>query len=124
MFGDPVELKGPIHFENDQWAVTDYGLECKVTAYELPVGGLLLQHDTGGSAAMEHVCHKTWVDIDAFAEGLRMAIYHHHPRAMIPFDLQQAVEMLTAARDRPRLHNPDGNIGIAAATAFLGIPIP
>jgi len=99
-----MAIEGPIHFENRQWAVTDYGLECLEQEYEIPAGALLLQHDPDGDCAqIEHMGEKGWVDIRLFAEALRQAIYHHHPGVTIPFDIQQAVEREERDGDAPAM---------------------
>jgi hypothetical protein len=97
---DKQEIALPIHFQNAQWAVTDFGLECKTTFYEIEGEGLLRQHDPDGCAIIEHMGDKTWVDVDLLAEALRAGIYHHHPKATIPFDIQQSVEREKASRAR------------------------
>ena len=70
-------------YQNDQWAVTDWGLtSVKPSApmeYEILAATLL---DKGGSANKfydwpGHVGEKTWVDYDMFADAFREAIKHH-----------------------------------------------
>lgn len=91
----PNEITDPVYFVNDQWAVTGYGLE-RVTEdhpYEWDADRLLATHDSGmghppGSAVLQHIGQKTWVDANLLIEAFRVAINVHCQGQALPFDLE------------------------------------
>lgn len=95
-----IEIEGPIHFQNAQWAVTDYGLECLITFYEIDAGFLLRTLTTGSSEQVFNLSQKRWVDLDLFGEALKAAITHHHPAAEVPFDVDEEIAFAKEVRER------------------------
>ena len=100
-----------IMFKNDQWAVTDWGLEavppgapceCLIPACRiLEMGGI------GNGELYDwplHLGEKTWVDIDAFHEAFVKALEFHKGK----YGGEVDKTMLLASIDRARMQARHG----------------
>jgi hypothetical protein len=64
-------------FRNEQWAVTDYGLECADGSY--PIEKRRLPELRGDVYDWPvHMAEKNWVNLPLFLEAFREALVHHH----------------------------------------------
>ena len=71
-------------FQNAQWAVTTYGLECRTTGYD--IAARQLSHPSELRSWPRHMAEKNWVDIRLFIEALREAIRVHQRVLKYPTD--------------------------------------
>lgn len=92
----PNDIQDPVYFINDQWAVTEYGLErmTEGNPYEWEANRLLHTHENRagykpGSAVLSHIGPKTWVDAGLLIEAFRVAIQVHCADEPLPFDLEE-----------------------------------
>jgi hypothetical protein len=67
--GDP--LGTPVHWQGRQWAVTPHGVECRDGTYYIEKGRLWESDDTD-HGWVHHMAEKNWVDLEDFAEALRV----------------------------------------------------
>jgi hypothetical protein len=75
------QLSTPIYWQGRQWAVTPSGIECRDGTYFI-ARDRLWQNDDRYSW-VRHMAGKVWVDLEDFAEALRIArrrYRDHHPR--------------------------------------------
>jgi hypothetical protein len=80
--GNEVHCRGealspPIHWQGRQWAVTASGIECRDGMYFIACDRLWMG-ERGDNANWQrgwirHMAGKTWVDLEDFAEALRIA---------------------------------------------------
>ena len=75
--GNDVEVAGesltkPIYWQGRQWAVTPYGVECRNGNYHIEAERIWENDDEYGGWVM-HMRTKDWVDLEDFAEALRIA---------------------------------------------------
>ena len=92
-------------FENDQWAVTDWGLVSKRPAapmeYEIVASRLL---ETGSRGAQlcydwpEQLAEKTWVNTELFLEAFAKALDLHEDKYSGPVDQAMMERSFAAAR--------------------------
>lgn len=68
-----------ILFQNQQWAVTTYGLENIAGPYHYPIPKSDLEITMGaqGRTWCDHMAEKNWVDVDAFEEAFDVAMETH-----------------------------------------------
>lgn len=69
--------KDKVLFQNSQWKVTDYGLECRTTSYDIPkrhLAWLTTWDRERVYDAIVHVSDKTWVNVPLFLEAWHMAL--------------------------------------------------
>jgi hypothetical protein len=68
-----------IIWRGEQWAVTSYGIEARDGTYAITKHRLWENEDRHGW--IEHMAGKGWVDLQDFAEALRLARHKHarHP---------------------------------------------
>lgn len=71
----------PVVWQNEQWAVTTHGLECRDGTYVIEARRLWKDEDKveqhEGAGWSSHMAHKSWVDAGAFDEALRVARVIH-----------------------------------------------
>jgi hypothetical protein len=65
-------LSKPIHWQGRQWAVTPYGVECRDGNYHIEAERIWEGDDEYGGWVI-HMSKKAWVDLEDFAEALRIA---------------------------------------------------
>jgi hypothetical protein len=65
------ELSTPIYWQGRQWAVTPFGIECRDGTYFIERDRLWENDDR--HSWVRHMAGKTWVDLEDFAEALRIA---------------------------------------------------
>ena len=65
------EALSDVSWQGRQWAVTDYGIECRRGTYAISKDRLWEDEDTHGW--IMHLREKNWVDLPDFAEALRLA---------------------------------------------------
>jgi hypothetical protein len=63
-------------FQNAQWKVTRYGLECRTVPYDIAAKGLGNLRGFFPSLPL-HMAEKNWVDIRLFCEAFREAVQFH-----------------------------------------------
>jgi hypothetical protein len=73
IFGDPLAR---IIWQGQQWAVTDYGLQCRDGGYSI-TRFRLWENESALHGWIRHMARKPWVDVQDFAEGLRIARGRH-----------------------------------------------
>ena len=71
--GEP--LTQPIYWQGRQWAVTPAGIECRDGTYFIARDRLWEKEQQYGW--VRHMAGKTWVDLEDFAEALRIARRRH-----------------------------------------------
>lgn len=64
-------LAEPVIWKGHQWAVTAWGIEARDGKY--PIEGKRVWEDNHGHGWIDHMAEKSWVDLDDFAEALRIA---------------------------------------------------
>lgn len=69
VLGEP--LATPVIWQGRQWAVTGFGIEARDGKY--PIEGKRVWEENHGHGWIEHMAEKSWVDLDDFAEALRIA---------------------------------------------------
>jgi hypothetical protein len=69
----------PIHFRNEQWAVTGYGLECvdKDNGHYEIEKCRLGEADRGFPDWPPHMAGKSWVSPELFMEAFMLALWVH-----------------------------------------------
>jgi hypothetical protein len=75
--GKKVKVRGqrlskPIYWQGRQWAVTPFGVECRDGNYHIEAERIWDGDDEYGGWVM-HMSTKNWVDLEDFAEALRIA---------------------------------------------------
>src|SRR5262245_5711961 len=60
-----------IHWQGRQWAVTRFGVECRDGTYAIERERVWEDEECGGWIL--HMAEKDWVDLEDFAEALRVA---------------------------------------------------
>jgi hypothetical protein len=73
IFGDPL---GRILWQGTQWAVTVYGLQCRDGGYSI-TRFRLWENEGQQGGWIRHMARKPWVDVQDFAEALRIARGKH-----------------------------------------------
>jgi hypothetical protein len=71
--GDPIST--PIYWQGQQWAVTSHGVECRDGTYYI-AKDRLWESDDKDHGWVYHMAAKNWVDLEDFAEALRVARQH------------------------------------------------
>lgn len=76
---------------SQQWALTDFGLECTEEAieYEIPkahIGEILKAGDRFYYTWPTQLAEKTWVDIEAFLASFRTALVQYSQTAPVDHD--------------------------------------
>jgi hypothetical protein len=64
-------LSEPIHWEGSQWAVTDYGVECRDGTYPIEKRALWMSEPE--HSWEEHMSEKDWVDLLDFKRAIAFA---------------------------------------------------
>lgn len=94
----------PTLYENQQWKVTEYGLESVRPSgeYNIAAERLLEVRDKGGRHYTwpVHMAEKPWVKIDSFIEAFLKAIELHAGRYEGSVDPAIMSESLARARER------------------------
>jgi hypothetical protein len=91
-------MKPQYFYNNSQWAVTDFGLECLTVDY--PIGASRLDettHRNGETLAdwIVHMVEKVWIDFDQFVDAYRHALEIHkdrHGREVTPEMVERSVQ--------------------------------
>jgi hypothetical protein len=91
-------------FQNRQWSVTDYGLECVQRSWEYWIAARRLLTTTGSGHGTlydwpVHLALKKWVDIEAFIEAFEKALELHERKYEGPVDFSMLGRSIDAARD-------------------------
>ena len=72
---NPVQNRGDrltkVYWKGRQWAATKFGVQCRDGSYSIPRKRLWEDEDTHGWVL--HMAEKEWVDLEDFAEALRVA---------------------------------------------------
>ena len=94
------------YFENDQWSVTDFGLESKPTdapaSYKIKASRLLEMGGIGKGELYDfplQVAQKSWVSIEQFAEAYTQALEIHGSKLTGAVDeavLKQSIDQAIA----------------------------
>jgi hypothetical protein len=87
------KLTRPISWTGYQWAVTGYGLECRDGCYHVAKHDLWMDECHHGW--VPHMSEKGWVDLDDFAEALRIARHMHRAKDAPPLVPQAVSEART-----------------------------
>jgi hypothetical protein len=90
-------------FQNNQWSVTDYGVESVKPAPEYHFeAGRLLETGSAGREVMYdwpvQMADKTWVDIEAFIEAFTRAIEVHKGKYKGEVDPKMLSASISTAR--------------------------
>ncbi len=95
-----------MHFENEQWAVTDAGLSSKESGapyvYDIPASHLVVRSGAGNGKYYDwpaQVMTKNWVDGDAFEAAYRAALKIHAKSLPEPVDENLLEASVKFARD-------------------------
>ena len=64
-------LAEPVYWTGRQWTVTGHGIEARDGKYN--IAGSRAWEEASGHGWIEHMAEKDWVDIQDFAEALRLA---------------------------------------------------
>jgi hypothetical protein len=96
-------------FKNDQWAVTDWGLEALLPGAPsdclIPASRLLEMGGIGNNKLYDwplHLAEKTWTDIEAFNEAFVKALELHKGKYRGLVDLKMLRASIDSARERAR----------------------
>ena len=78
----PVKVCGDapqkIWWQGKQWAVTEYGIECRDGTYAIPAKKLTYDLDSGSNHGwVEQMRSKDWVDMDDFRTAYFVALSMH-----------------------------------------------
>jgi hypothetical protein len=95
-------------FQNHQWAVTDYGIECVNHTYPIEARRLLTRRGVGQGKFYDwplHMAQKSWVDIEAFIEVFRTALELHAGKYKGKVDTDMLLASISEARHRAREHD-------------------
>lgn len=82
-FGDPVRVRGqelhPVLWHGEQWAVTEYGIECRDGTYAIAADRLLKKRiGTNQYDWPLHLREKVWVDMSDFQKSFAVGCWVHH----------------------------------------------
>lgn len=97
-----------ILFQNDQWAVTDWGLKSikPGAPYEYEIAAKrLLETGNDGTSTYDwpvHMAEKSWINMDAFEEAFRQAIVVHTGKYEGLVDAENLDKSFAAGRARSR----------------------
>lgn len=95
-------LKPPVHFKNEQWAVTGYGVESVPPEVDYHFDASRISELTHKGPSQfywpVHMAEKTWVDIEAFIEAFNQAIAIHAGRYSPAIDPTLLATSLSEAR--------------------------
>ena len=73
--GDPLTQ---IWWQGKQWAVTEYGIECRDGTYPIAAKKLTYDLDNGSDHGLiEQMCSKGWVDMNDFSTAYFVALSMH-----------------------------------------------
>ncbi len=73
--GEP--LREPIYWTGRQWAVTAFGIEARNGVYPIPKRRLW--DEEGDFGWVQQLAAKPWIDLEDFAEALRLARARYAP---------------------------------------------
>lgn len=105
--GWPSHLSKHVYHINEQWAVTDYGLECLDGRYTIPAHRLNeLRSGTDFYDWPPHMAGKEWVVMDLFMEALEFALKAFPG---LSFDTGKWARAADAAHNESVFHSPAGD---------------
>lgn len=91
-YGGNVRVRGealhPVLWHGRQWAVTEYGMECRDGTYVIEASRLREQEPE--YSWQRHMAEKNWVDQADFARAFAVACLVHRGEA-IPTDIEAAI---------------------------------
>lgn len=94
-------------FKNDQWKVTEYGLESVKPGapyeYYIEASRLLERGGAGNGTLYDwpvHMAEKTWIDLDAFIEAFKQGLEIHKKKYKGDVDPALLEESIEAAYKR------------------------
>jgi hypothetical protein len=91
-------------YQNSQWAVTKYGLECRAMYYPIPRKRLHERNTDGLPFWLEHVgLGKGWVDVDLFWDAFTRALILHQIKH--EFDLKACAAKIDNHKRRDRVRD-------------------
>ena len=108
MLGEKREGSVSVLFQNNQWTVTDWGLQSikPGAPYEYNIAaGRLLETGNDGTPTYDwplQMGEKTWIDMQAFEEAFRKALDLHAGKYKGTVDRENLDNSFAAARNRYR----------------------
>jgi len=86
------DIEGPIHYENEQWVVANYGLESCDVFYPIQASRLLeAERNPPLYDWPFQLGEKNWVKFGSFVAAFEFAFKHHQLKAMDPEILSQSI---------------------------------
>jgi hypothetical protein len=85
-----------VHYINNQWAVTGYGVECITSEYPIKADRLCEKRGFGPDSRMPdwpmHMADKNWVDINLFVDAFERALSIHDVKHEFPANWKEQLE--------------------------------